>query len=169
MKKILEEEIPKMFTNKEDYNHLENYEKSEFLDAVISESLRMVPPASHIFPKIITKDLKLGKYTLKKGSQMFFPLIIYQFSEKIFENPKEFNEERFNEKSKRKIPRNAYMPFYSGRRSCVGRYLAELIQRMIVVEFLSAFEIKDNGHEYETVIRFIHGVKESEINLKIRE
>lgn len=167
--KIVDEEVPICFKNESDYDTYVNYEKSDYLNSVILESMRLIPTAAFTFPKLVIKDLKLGKYKIKKNSRIFVPLIATQHDEEYFENPTEFNEKRFLPENSKKRPRNAFIPFYSGKRACAGRYIAELLQRMVTVEFLKAFELRDNGKQPASHQVFTHAVKESRFFIRLRK
>lgn len=165
-KRITEEEIPKIFKTDEDWLDYDNYEKSDFLNQVIDETLRLYCPAPATFPRQITKNFKLGSYNLRKGDIIYIPIIAIQSNESLFKDPSKFDTERFSSENKAGINRHSYLPFYSGRRACLGKYLAQLLLRMIILNLFKRFEIKSNGKKLKTFITFGYGVKECSVMIR---
>ena len=68
----------------------------------------------------------------------------------VFERPLEFQFKRFFEGNggkgkygkKLNFPRMNFIPFSYGKRMCVGQVLAEVMIKVIVVEFLKIYELK---------------------------
>ena len=168
IKEIVEKEIPNMFKTEEDWYKYESYQKSNYIDLLLEEFMRVFGPAGETFPRVIVKDFKVGKYTLKKGDLIIIPMLGYHFNENNFNNPEKFDPSRFEEESKKSIKRNTYMPFYLGKRGCIGKYVAELILRMILTRFLREFEIASDGKEFIMISRFTYVTKDSTIMIKPR-
>lgn len=157
-KKILEgiaKEVPQHFQSEEDLMDYDKLMSCAYTSRVIQEVLRRDLPTSVIFPRIINKDLKLGKFTLKKGDRLLIPIIGMHNNDRYFDNPTECRPERFTEEAKKKIKRNTYLPFFSGRRSCVGRYFAELMQMMVIGEFFTNFELRGTETPLRTEMKFL--------------
>jgi cytochrome P450 len=92
---------------------------------VFKETLRLFP-AAHTLPRQATQDTTIGNYAVKKG--WFVGVDIWGMHRRpdYFPDPKRFDPDRFTPKREAQIPRNAYLPFGSGPRNCIGRGLAML-------------------------------------------
>lgn len=99
--------------------------KMKFLDMVLSEGLRIQPPAPQIdrcCSKDYTMDLGNGKSVeIKKGEIIFLPYYLLHNDSKYFPNPEEFNPYRFSDENKDSIVTGSYLPFGLGPRACIGR------------------------------------------------
>lgn len=164
----ISKEVTQIFKNEEDFLNYDNYEKCEFMNNAIDEGLRMIPPAGVTVPRRVIKDMKIGKYTIKKGEKLTIPITAFQFNEDDFDAPDKFDDTRFNKSNARKIKRNSYMPFYSGKKSCLGKYLAELLIRMIIANLVRKFEVKGDGVDPKIIIVFAIGVDSCKLLLKPR-
>lgn len=99
--------------------------KMKYLDCVISEGLRMYPPAvqsDRCCSKPIDLDLGNGKTIhINKGEVIGLPIYNIQHDPDYFPNPEKFDPTRFNEENKSSIVVGSYLPFGIGPRACIGR------------------------------------------------
>lgn len=163
---MIYKEIPKYFKSDSDFAVYDNYEKSKYINCLLLEFLRLRNPAGITFTRKFIKDTKLGKYNFKKNDLFLVPIIGYHFKEEDFPNAKSFDGERFSEENKKGIKRNSFIPFYDGKRSCIGRYMADQMMRMIAINFFSTFEIKNTGSPAEYIHQFVQGVKDCDVLLR---
>ncbi|KXJ75238.1 hypothetical protein RP20_CCG012089 [Aedes albopictus] len=123
----------------------EQIQSLEYLDAVISESLRKWPPLPATDRKC-TKD-----YTLNDGSPMFsieqdysvwVPIYCFHHDPQYFPNPEMFNPDRFDRNTRQQITQAAYMPFGVGPRNCIGSRFALMSAKMILFRLLRSFRVE---------------------------
>jgi cytochrome P450 len=88
--------------------------------------MRMYSPTSGIAPRIALKDHYLGSIPIKKGVSIAVKIKPCQFNEKYYPNPHEFNPDRWSINDPTKTDQFSYFPFSSGKRNCIGMYLALL-------------------------------------------
>ncbi len=90
---------------------------------VFKETLRLFP-AAHTLPRQATQDTTIGGYEVRKG--WFVGVDIWGMHRRpdYFPDPKRFDPDRFTPEREMQILRNAYIPFGSGPRNCIGRGLA---------------------------------------------
>lgn len=98
--------------------------KLKYLDQVIDETLRKWPPAT-LTTRKCTKDIELdlgdGKIvSIERGTGIWIPIHSVHNDPNNFENPTEFDPERFNEENRHKIKSGSYIPFGIGLRKCIG-------------------------------------------------
>lgn len=105
--------------NKLTYNAVQNM---KYLDMVISETLRLWPPAPNT-DRLCVKDYNYDdgqcKFTIEKGTVLLIPIIGLHLDEKYWDNPAKFNPERFSDDNKNNITPGAYVPFGVGPRNCI--------------------------------------------------
>lgn len=168
--KLVKNVIPDLYKNKDDKFKYEVYENNDYLNSLVFESLRAFGPAHIGFPKRILKDFEIGGFRLKRGDYVILPFYAIHKNEENFENPFNFEDERFSKERRKDVKRNTFMPFSLGRRACPGKYLAELFIKIIVIAFFENFEVRDNqSNEREMVIRFTYGVKDCVVEVRPRE
>ncbi len=92
------------------------------MDMVISETLRLWPPAPGT-DRLCVKDYQYDdgqlKFKLDKGTVLSLPFVSLQHDEKYWDNPKKFNPDRFSDENKDKIVPGTYLPFGVGPRNCI--------------------------------------------------
>ncbi len=102
---------------------LEDMQRLPYTAMVLSESMRLYPPAWAMGREVL-KDVSVGPYRLRKGTMVFFSQYIVQRDPKWFPDPERFRPERFTPEAKVGRPRFAYFPFGGGGRQCIGESFA---------------------------------------------
>jgi len=115
---------------------LESLSRFEYLNAVISEALRLYAPATFIERKA-NKDITLrvnnyqGEINVKKGDIIQFPIYSMHRDETQFPHPYAFQPERFMNNPT--FHKYSYLPFGSGPRNCVAKSLALFEAKLAVL------------------------------------
>lgn len=106
--------------------------------------MRIYAPTGVSLPRITIKNFTLGKYTFFKGTSWTFNFTAHHLDAQNHSNPCEFMFERYADSSNNAERTNpaANMPFGIGRRSCIGKYLGELMVQVVLVNLLRDFEIE---------------------------
>ncbi len=93
------------------------------LRQILDETMRLYPPAIFVTREAMADD-QLGEIAVKKGDLMvFYPWIIHRHR-RLWENPDQFDPQRFTPENKAKMHRFQYIPFGAGSRICVGARFA---------------------------------------------
>ncbi|KAK7863029.1 hypothetical protein R5R35_010772 [Gryllus longicercus] len=132
----------------------------KYLDAVISEVLRLYPPAPST-DRICVKDtlLPAGEYsnaiTIPKGTIVQAPIVGLHTDPQYWKEPKKFDPDRFSDENKHKIKPFTYMPFGMGPRICIGQRFALIEVKMALVHLLHSFDLHPSAKtkfpiEYQT-------------------
>jgi len=100
---------------------LEDLKELSFTQAVIKETLRLMPIATGV-PKEAVEDTELGGYFVPKGMIMFIDMVNLHRNPKYWKDPSTFNPDRFLTDE---VTANSYLPFSLGSRSCIGAKFAE--------------------------------------------
>ncbi|XP_013101426.2 probable cytochrome P450 9f2 [Stomoxys calcitrans] len=109
----------------------EALQRMPYLDMVVSEVLRKWPVALAV-DRVCNKDYEYEsqatgeRIEIKKGDMIRVAMAGIQRDAKYYENPEEFNPERFSAENKSQIDAGIYMPFGLGPRNCIGNRFALL-------------------------------------------
>jgi cytochrome P450 len=102
---------------------LDDLPRLEYTAMVLSESMRLYPPAWAMGRQAL-EDVAVGPYRLQKGTMVFFSQFIVQRDSRWFPQPERFRPERFTAEAKAGRPKFAYFPFGGGGRQCIGESFA---------------------------------------------
>ncbi|CAI9114967.1 OLC1v1015796C1 [Oldenlandia corymbosa var. corymbosa] len=117
-----------------DLNHL------PYIQAIISETLRMYPAAALIGHHEASKDCTVGGYHIPRGTILFVNVRAMQNDPKFWEEPTKFKPERFlNVDDKEGFGFN-FLPFSYGRRGCPGEPSARRVIGLTLGLLVQCFE-----------------------------
>ncbi|MDX9990657.1 MAG: cytochrome P450 [Anaerolineales bacterium] len=124
------------------------------LDQVIKETLRLYPPI-HIGNRIAAQDVTFGEgETIPAGARMFYSIYLTQRDPAIWENPDQFQPERFARgrtplgSTGQATPPMSFIPFGGGPRACIGAAFGQAEARIVVSYLLQNFDFQPiNPHE----------------------
>ncbi|ETN63769.1 cytochrome P450 [Anopheles darlingi] len=119
-------------------------QKMKYLDMVVSETLRRWTPLG-LTNRRCTKDYTFTNsdgnvITIEKGHTISIPLKSFHLDEKYFPDPLRFDPERFEDPSG--INQDAYVPFGTGMRNCIGSRLALMQAKCILFYMLSHYSFE---------------------------
>lgn len=125
----------------------------EYLSAIIAESFRLHPPAPLLMPHETTADCKISGYDIPANTQVLTNIWAYGRDPLTWENPLEFNPDRFRNTNVSELYRGKdqcrLIPFGAGKRICPGISLALLIVQNIVANMLHCFDWTADGSELD--------------------
>lgn len=136
IKNRLVEELS-LFSESSDEQFLEDLLSNNYLDALVSETLRIQPPVPFITRKIINRDFKLGDKDLKINDELGVCISLLHREEGLWAKPFEFSPERFMD---RKYSPYEYAPFGGGTRKCIGAELAILELKILIAHFIKHYQ-----------------------------
>ncbi|XP_021957428.1 cytochrome P450 9e2 [Folsomia candida] len=121
----------------------ESIHKMTYLDMVISETLRVYPPAG-ITERTSTQDYQVPgtDYVLKKGGSIQVNIAGLHQDPEYFPEPEKFDPERFSMENKAKINQYAYLPFGAGPRNCIGMRFALTEVKVAISHLVHNFRIE---------------------------
>ncbi|CAL7948655.1 unnamed protein product [Xylocopa violacea] len=146
----LREEVDRYLFEENGEISYESLSKMEYMEMVISESLRMHPPTV-LIDRLCSEKFQLppagpgyNSVTVYPGENIWFPTFPLHRDPKYFSDPEKFDPERFNIENARNINPYVYIPFGVGPRKCIGNRFALMEIKILLVHLVQKFVIKPN-------------------------
>ena len=138
----LYEEVMTAVDSKGDIDY-DDLAKLPYLDAVISETLRIHSPVMRLV-RVANEDYKLGNtgLTIRKDQTVEIPIYALHHSEEFYDQPFKFNPDRFLPKNRQKITPYSYLPFGAGPRNCIGMRFALMEDKVGLAQVIRRFRFK---------------------------
>ncbi|KAI4337020.1 hypothetical protein L6164_015482 [Bauhinia variegata] len=122
--------------------------KLNYLQNVISETLRLFPVVPLMLPHESSHDCTVGGFRVPRGTMLLVNLWSMHRDSNLWEDPTRFVPERFE--SRRESGEGAtykLIPFGAGRRACPGAGLAKRTMGQALGVLIQSFEWHRIGHE----------------------
>jgi cytochrome P450 len=116
-------------------------ERLPYLNAVISEVLRMYPPA-YIMARTSIAPCSIGGYDFPVGSTILVSQWVMHRDERYYDDPDTFRPERWLEGLAEHLPAGAYFPFGDGPRRCIGQGFALLESALVIATLAQRFHFE---------------------------
>lgn len=152
----------------------DDMKRMKYLDMVVSETLRIRPPAVFI-DRVCTKDYTLSDgysvdIEIRRGSLLWIPIYCFHHNPDYFPNPETFDPERFNDDNRASIDAAHYIPFGLGPRMCIGNRFA-LMEVKVMLYFLLKkfrFEVASTTEIPMTLVSSPFGIQPRDgLNIKL--
>ncbi|GFS49394.1 cytochrome P450 3A11 [Nephila pilipes] len=114
----------------------------KYLDNVISETLRLFPPAIRL-ERVADADYKLGHkdIVIPRGMTINIPVYCMHRDPKYFPRPETFDPDRFMAEERAKRDPYTYLPFGAGPRNCIGMRFALMEIKICLSLIIAKFKI----------------------------
>ena len=119
-----------------------------YLDAVVSETLRM-RPVIDASERTLTKPRTIGGWELPAGIRVYPAIAIVHHREDLYPEPNEFRPERFLDGQAESY---TWLPFGGGIRRCIGAALAQAEMAEVIRTVVSRVDLKPTRREPEPVV-----------------
>ncbi|MFC3892464.1 cytochrome P450 [Lentzea rhizosphaerae] len=117
----LREEVDRVVAD--DAATFEDVPKLEFTNRVVTEALRLYPPA-WIVTRSVTADTQLGAHTLPAGTFVAWSPYILHRQDSLFENAARFVPDRWDDALHEQPHRTSFITFGGGARKCIGDHFS---------------------------------------------
>ena len=135
----LQDEVRQVIQGKSEVTE-DDLPRMPYLKAVIKETSRLHCPLPLLVPRQSTQDINLMGYNISAGTQVIVNAWAIGRDPNIWDNPKEFQPERFLKSS---IDFRGFhfelIPFGGGRRSCPGISFATVVTELALARLLHNF------------------------------
>ena len=145
--------------NKQNLNFTD-LDNCELLEKIARESIRINPPAAFTVTRRLLKDFSLGKYKFRKGDLLFISQAPMMWDEDSFTSKRNFDVEAIDEQNKKQ-----YLPFYLGRRNCVGQQLAQLELKLVALYVASHFDLKPISEQSRYSLSFTMQIHDCDVEI----
>ena len=140
--KNMKEEID-WFVGKDRLPTMEDQTYLVYCQAAISEVMRIANVVP-IAPNHATEtDVTLHGHFIPKGSSVVALLYASHMNPRYWDNPKEFNPDRFIDENGRLFYPKAFIPFGKGQRNCLGDTMAQSEIFLVITSLIQNFEIRN--------------------------
>ncbi len=109
-----------------------------YLDAVVKESLRILPPVP-LHPRLVAEDTTVGGHALGRGTELFLSIFHMHHDPAVFAKPRQFSPERW---MKIKPTIFEYNPFSAGPRMCIGAAFATMEIKIVLAMLLQRYRFE---------------------------
>jgi cytochrome P450 len=122
---------------------------TEYLDAVIEESLR-IRPVVPITGRLLHQPATLGGYSLEPGTVVLVAIYMAHTNPETFAEPFAFRPERFLDEGPETY---SWVPFGGGTRRCIGAAFAQMEMRIVLRTVLGAAQLEAADSQLERPVR----------------
>jgi cytochrome P450 len=120
---------------------MEDLPRLPYAEKVITESLRLYPPAWGM-PRLAIEDVEIGGYKIAKGCGVSMSQWVVHRDARWFEEPLAFRPERWDGELQKRLPRFAYFPFGGGPRQCIGNAFALMEATLVLATIAQKFRFR---------------------------
>ncbi|CAG8776143.1 7204_t:CDS:2, partial [Cetraspora pellucida] len=149
----LRTELFDAFTDRDHQPTLDEIEQLKYLECILKETLRIIPPVPSL-RRCTIKDEIMDGYVIPKGTPLVIPVYAIHHDPLIWgEDAEIFNPSRWlDPEIKSKISTSTYLPFSAGPKNCIGMKIAQL-------EFKSILSILVRNFKFSIVEGFTFKMK----------
>ena len=117
---------------------LDDVPKLKYSEQVLTESLRLYPPAWGT-ARIAMEDHEIGRYHIPKGAGVSLTQWTMHRDPRWFTDPEVFRPERWEDGLAKRLPRFAYFPFGGGPRQFIGNTFALMEATLVLATIAQKF------------------------------
>jgi cytochrome P450 len=118
----------------------EDRSKLSYTEKVVMESMRLYPPAWGLVRDAM-KDCSLDGYRIEAGMYVAMSQWVMHRDLRYFDNPEQFQPDRWNADAARHRPKFAYFPFGGGGHLCIGSSFAMMEAILLLAMIVQRFHL----------------------------
>ncbi len=111
-----------------------------YTERVVLESMRLYPPVWATTRQAL-QDCEIGGYPIAAGTNVFMSQWVMHRDPRYFDNPEEFEPDRWADDLAKRLPTYAYFPFGGGSRVCIGKSFAMMEAVLVVATIAQKFQL----------------------------
>lgn len=113
-----------------------------YTEATLWETLRKA--SSPIVPHVASTDSEIDGFKIPKGTMVFINNYELNLGEQHWEKPEEFRPERFLSPAGNVVKPAHFIPFSTGKRTCIGQRLVQCFSFVVLTTLLQQYDISTN-------------------------
>jgi cytochrome P450 len=125
----------------------------EYIVRVLHESLRLCPPAAAT-NRMVMQDFDVDGYRVTSGTMVIVGIYAMHRDPNMWENPLEFDPDRFAPENSKNRDRWQYLPFGGGPRSCIGDHFTMLEATLGLAAIIGNAEIESLDDDFPLAVPF---------------
>ncbi|EOA14407.1 hypothetical protein CARUB_v10027607mg, partial [Capsella rubella] len=149
------------------YDPMEHLNKLVYLHAALFETMRLYPPVPLVRVSPLKTDVLPSGHKVEANSKiLIFVYGVGRMRAVWGDNALKFKPERWISETGelRHVPAFKFLAFNAGPRVCLGKQIAMMLMKIVVVEMLQNYDIKvAKGQKFEPdtslILRMKHGIK----------
>jgi cytochrome P450 len=111
--------------------------------AVLEETMRLFPPVP-MTVRFAFERTELGGLPIPKGNLVAIAIRNIHRHPDYWQDPLEFQPERFLTENKASLNRNAYMPFLTGPHMCIGNHFALIEGQLLLAMMVQRYDVTES-------------------------
>ncbi|MEA5506464.1 cytochrome P450 [Halotia wernerae UHCC 0503] len=112
-----------------------------YLEQVLKEVLRMLPPVVRSGSRKVLKESEFGGYCIPQGWDVFYQIQETHQDQNVYAQSERFDPQRFaSERAQDKQKIFSYIPFGGGMRECLGKEFARLEMKLFATLLIRDYE-----------------------------
>src|SRR6476620_7745396 len=139
-----------------------------YVNQILNETLRLWPTVAG-FTRYPYHDATVGPYLMPQGSSITALTIMLHRDPAVWgDDAEDYNPDHFRPETRSQIPPNAFKPFGSGQRACIGRQFAIQEAMLVLGMLLQRFEFVDYLN-YQLKVKEGLTIKPEGLSIKIKQ
>lgn len=139
-----------------------------YISQILKESLRQYPPLTVLTRYPYADTLLGGRYGIAKGDHILILVPMLHRDPAVWgAHPDDFDPGHFSPEAEQTLPPNAYKPFGTGQRACIGRQFALQEATLALGMILQRFELIDYA-DYQLQLKQMGAIKPYGFTIKVR-
>jgi len=119
---------------------LEDLPRLHYTDKVVTESLRLYPPA-WVIGREALRDSTIAGYHLPAGTTVYMSPWVVHRDPRFYDQPDKFQPGRWTDAFAARLPKFAYFPFGGGPRVCIGASFAKMEAVLLLATIAQKFRL----------------------------
>lgn len=117
-----------------------------YTEATLWETLRTA--SSPIVPHVATSDTDIGGFSIAQGTMVFINNYELNLGADYWNEPHKFKPQRFISENGALVKPSHFIPFSTGKRTCIGQRLVQCFSFVILTTLLQCYDISPAGKVY---------------------
>lgn len=117
---------------------LEQLKQMSYLEQVLKEVLRLIPPVGGGFREAV-QPCEFGGYQIPQGWNVLYQIGPTHQDSSVYVQPDQFDPDRFNPERAEDKQKYGYIPFGGGIRECLGKEFARLEMKIFAAHLVRSY------------------------------